>query len=267
MRVLYVGDTQVETIIAAKGLDTFTQTYYKDSSHWLRNIFAEHSIECEHLPAGDIGAKFPGDAQALAAYDVVLLSDVGYNNFSLLPGNRPPLKVPLGPNRAEVIREYVAKGGGLIMGGGWLTFSGLDGKGLWGGTAVEEALPVTVRAGQDDRVEAGPGVRFTLEDPNHPIVAELPWEEEYLVVGYNRVLPRADATVVASFDGDPAIVIGEFGSGRGIAYTTDPATHWGGTLLQWSGYSELWRRLVSWAAGQHEQLPALAATGATDGAI
>jgi uncharacterized membrane protein len=98
-------------------------------------------------------------------------------------------------------------------------------------------------------VEVGSGVRFTLEQPEHPIVRGLPWEEDYLVVGYNRVVPKADATVLASFGKDPALVIGHYGAGRSVAYTTDPGTHWGGTLLTWSGYSELWWRILSWAAG------------------
>jgi uncharacterized membrane protein len=250
MRVLYCGDTQVDTVTSAKGLDTFTHSYFRDSSHHLRNICADRGIECVHIPAGEIGLRFPEDHKTLAEFDAIVLSDVGYNNFSLLPGNRPPYKVPLGPNRAEVIHDYVQAGGGLVMAGGWLTFSGLDGKGLWGGTAVEKALPVTCLDGRDDRVEVGMGVRFTLSEPDHPIVKGLPWQDDYLVVGYNRVVPKPVSTVVAYFGPDPALVIGEYGSGRSAAYTTDPGTHWGGTLLTWSGYSELWWRILSWTAGQ-----------------
>jgi len=249
MRILYCGDTQVDTVISAKGLDTFTHSYYKDSSHHLRDICAARGIECDHLPAGELGVRFPATAAGLGEYDVVVLSDVGYNNFALLPGNRPPYKVPLGTNRAEVIHEHVDDGGAVVMAGGWLTFSGLGGKGLWGGTAVEQALPVKCLEGRDDRVEVGAGVKFTLEQAEHRILDGLPWGEDYLVLGYNRVVAKPESTVLALFGNDPALVIGTYGKGRSVAYTTDPGTHWGGTLLTWSGYGELWVRILSWAAG------------------
>ena len=71
-RVLYVGDTQVETLIAAKGIDTFTHTYYRDSAKVLRDALGPRpGIELTHLPASDIRTRFPNTAEALAEYDVI----------------------------------------------------------------------------------------------------------------------------------------------------------------------------------------------------
>jgi len=254
VRVLYCGDTQVDTIISSKGFDTFTHSYFRDGSHILRDALSSAGIECDHMPADRVRSEFPGTADELAAaYDVVILSDVGYNNFALLPGNRPPLAVPLGASRPIAIRDYVANGGGLIMAGGWLSFSGLEGKGIYGGTLIEEALPVTCLRGQDDRAEVSEGVRFTIDRPEHELVAGLPWDDPYLVVGYNRVQSRPEATVVASLGPDPALVVWEYVKGRSLVYVVDPSTHWGGTFLSWSAYGEFWGRLVRWTAGQPVQ--------------
>lgn len=250
VRVVYCGDTQIETVIASKGIDTFIQTYMHDSSYLIRDALAadpEH-FTCTHIPGERVREDFPWTAEELRSqYDVVLLSDIGYDNFALPPGNRPPFKVPLGPSRPKAIRDFVERGGGLIMAGGWLSFSGMDAKGRYGGTPIEEALPVTCLRGQDDRMEVSEGTRFDLRLPDHELVGGLPWEEPYLVVGYNRVIPKEGSTVVASFGDDPAIVTGTYGSGRSVAYTTDPTRHWGGTSMEWSGYGDLWRRLVAWA--------------------
>jgi len=250
-RVLYCGDTQFETITSAKGVDTFTHHYFLDGSRVLRSAFEAEGIECVHMPAHEITTRFPETSDELSgSYDVVVISDVGYNNFTLLaPYNRSPARVPLGPNRATVLHDFVKAGGGLIMCGGWLTFSGLNATGLYSGTVIEDVLPVTCLPGLDDRVEVPEGIRLTLNIPSHPIVQGLPWDDSYLVVGYNRVRPRPSAVVVASFGDDPALAIGMYGNGRSVAYTTDPAPHWSGTFMDWSGYSRFWGRIVKWAAG------------------
>jgi uncharacterized membrane protein len=254
IRVLYCGDTQIETVIASKGIDTFIQTYVRDSSYLIRDALAEEPerFTCAHIAGDKVREDFPWTAEELKAeFDVVLLSDIGYDNFALPLGNRPPFKVPLGPSRPKAIRDFVLEGGGLIMAGGWLSFSGMDAKGRYGDTPIEEALPVTCPRGIDDRMEVSEGIRFDLKLEGHEIVEGLPWDDPYLVVGYNRVFPKSGATVIASFGEDPAIVTWEYGKGRSVAYTTDPTMHWGGTSLEWGGYRELWRRLVAWAGTSH----------------
>ena len=52
------------------------------------------------------------------------------------------------PNRCKLIRDYVNDGGALPMVGGYPTFSGVDAKGKWHDTAVQEVLPVEVPDGR-----------------------------------------------------------------------------------------------------------------------
>ena len=48
------------------------------------------------------------------------------------------------PTGCIAIRDYVANGGGLVMIGGYMTFQGIEAKAQYAGSAVEEALPVTI---------------------------------------------------------------------------------------------------------------------------
>ncbi len=93
----------------------------RDPSRALARALAADGIEVETRPVG----RFPEDAAGFAAYDAVILSDV--------PAAR------LGPQRGRALADYVTDaGGGLVMIGGEHTF----GPGGFGGTALDEVLPV-----------------------------------------------------------------------------------------------------------------------------
>jgi uncharacterized membrane protein len=152
------------------------------------------------------------------------------------------------PDRPAAIREYVESGGGLVMVGGYLTFQGIDGRARWAGTPVEAALPVTLQL-TDDRVEVPSGVRPTVRQPGHPIVAGLGdgWPD---LLGYNRVRPRDGADVVVAVADDPLLVAGTHGRGRAVAFTSDCGPHWcPPPFVDWPGYGRLWAQLVGWVAG------------------
>ena len=124
----------------------------------------------------------------------MILSDLGFNSVNLQPGNTQPFKVPMGPDRIQGLHDYVVQGGGFMMIGGWLSFSGIQGKGLWGGTKIEEIMPVTCEPrGVDDRMEITQGFKLDFNDPDHPIVKGLPWNESYLLshrITANLKLPQ-----------------------------------------------------------------------------
>lgn len=249
-RVLYVGDTQVETTIISKGIDTFTHTTYLDTAKALRDILEPRpGIELTHMPATDIRTRFPKTREELSAYDVIIISDVGYQNFKLPDGNRAR-RVPMGPNIVTPFREWVRDGGGLIMAGGWLTFSGIYGMGMWGGTPIEEVLPVTIKQGIDDVVDHPDGATVEVTQPEHPILHGIAIPEDRLILGYNLVEPKGDAQVIATSRNDPFLVVGEAGAGRSIAYTCDPVYHLCGNMLEWEDYGLLWERMIRWAAGE-----------------
>ena len=191
-------------------------------------------------------AEFPSTPGELARFAVVILSDIGANTLLLHPDTFER-SVPM-PDRPAAIRDYVERGGGLVMIGGYLTFQGIDGRARWAGTPVEAALPVTMQL-TDDRVEVPSGVQPLVRLPSHPIVEGLGgvWPA---LLGYNRVRPRDGAEIIVSVDDDPLIVAGTHGQGRAVAFTSDCGPHWcPPPFVDWDGYARLWVQLVGWAGG------------------
>ena len=68
------------------------------------------------------------------------------------------------------------------------------------------------------------------------------------ILGYNRVMPREGCPVIARWkdEGDPAIAVGQFGKGRVLAYTSDPAPHWGCNFVFWKQYARLLVNACRW---------------------
>lgn len=247
MRVLLAGESWVMHTIHQKGFDSFTTTAYAEGHQWLTAALRTAAIKIDYLPSHLANDQFPGTPDELAEYDAVILSDIGSN--TLLLSSDTFTKSVSAPNRLESIRVYVESGGGLVMIGGYLTFQGIDGKARYGGSPVEDALPVTMLPG-DDRVEAPQGVTPRVVDSSHPIVAGLPgaWPR---MLGYNRLLARAEATVVASAGDDPLLVAWSYGTGRAVAFASDCGPHWAPLgFVEWDGYARLWQQLVRWAGGQ-----------------
>ena len=65
-------------------------------------------------------------------------------------------------------------------------------------------------------------------------------------LGYNVVKPRQECEVLAVWEGsqDPMIAFGQFGKGRVLAYTSDPAPHWGCNFVYWDQYQKFWQNAV-----------------------
>jgi len=252
IKVLYAGDTQTNVTTSIKGIDSWTFTYYSDSARYLRNALNAHpDIECEHIRGQDAVAMLPSTVEDYRKYDLVIVSDLGYNNIVFQPGNLPPFIIPMGPDRPAALHEYVMGGGGFMMIGGWLTFSGLQGKGLYGGTKVEELLPVTCEPrGVDDRMEVTQGFKMEIHQPEHPIMAGLPWDQPYMFLGYNKTHLKPGAELIASYDGNPMIATMAVGQGRGMVFTSDVGPHWAGNFLDWPCYKEFWQRMCLWGAGK-----------------
>src|SRR6476620_545713 len=222
MRVLLAGESWTMHTIHQKGFDSFTTTAYAEGHQWLSGALKAGGVELDYLPSHIANDKFPYTPEDLAAYDVVMLSDIGSNTL-LLPSDTFTKSIAR-PNRLESIRQYIENGGGFVMIGGYLTFQGIDAKAQYASTPVEDALPVTLMYG-DDRVEAPQGITPTVDEAEHPIVARLSstWPN---LLGYNLLEPREQATVVASVGADPLIVAWEYGKGRSVAFASDCGPHW-----------------------------------------
>ena len=87
---------------------------------------------------------FPSRWRGSAAYDAILLSDIGANSLLLHPDVWLHGKTV--PNRLKLIRDWTDQGGGLMMIGGYFSFQGIDGRARWRRTPVEDALPVDMPA-------------------------------------------------------------------------------------------------------------------------
>lgn len=243
-RVLLAGESWTIHMIHQKGFDSFTTTEYQEGGGHLIAALEGAGWDVTYQPAHVAARDFPQSAEELAAYDVVILSDVGANTLSLHPDTFGSGRST--GDRLAAIRDYVSNGGGLIMVGGYLTFQGIEAKGNYAGTPVEEALPVTL-ARHDDRAERPAGV--TPEAVPHPITEGLgDWPD---LLGYNRLVARDGATVLANVGNDPLIAIAGYGKGRAVAFASDCGPHWAPMpFVEWAGYAPLWSRMAAWAAGR-----------------
>ena len=244
-KILIAGESWTTHSIHQKGFDSFTTTEYTEGVGWLRAALESGGWAIDYQPSHIAAREFPATAAALGAYDCVILSDIGANTLLIHPDTFSRFKAL--PNRLEALRDYVAQGGGLIMVGGYLSFQGIDAKARYRETPVEEALPVTIEAG-DDRRETPQGVTPKVALPDHPIVAGLAaaWPD---LLGYNRFAAKPGASVVATVGADPLVVAGSYGKGRAVAFASDCGPHWAPPgFIEWEGYAPLWRQMANWAA-------------------
>lgn len=245
-RVLVVGESWFTYTVHQKGFDAFHTAEYTEGGGVFLDALRSRGHEVTYVPAHEIPTRVPDTPDGLDVFDVVVISDVGANSFQLPPEtfNRSEPA----PDRSELVRDFVERGGGVLMIGGYLTFSGIDARARWGRTPLAAALPVTM-LDRDDRVELTAGAVPEVVGP-HPVVSGLDrtWPA---LLGLNEVAVRPDAALLAECAGHPLLVVGGHGSGRSAAFTSDVAPHWAPpSFLEWDGYPELWDRLVRWLAGE-----------------
>jgi uncharacterized membrane protein len=131
--------------------------------------------------------------------------------------------------------------------GGYLSFTGIDGKARYGMSPLADVLPVTMLP-HDDRVERSDGFEAEFDVADHPVLGGTParWPS---LLGFNRVVAKPDATVVARAGEDPLLVVGKYGGGRVVAFTSDLAPHRAPPeFVEWPHYANLWTSILSWAA-------------------
>jgi uncharacterized membrane protein len=195
-------------------------------------------------------------------FDVVILSDY--------PSSQ------LGPAAAEGIGRAVEDGAGLVMIGGWTSFTGHGGD--WGGSPLAALLPV-ICAAEDDRRNVASGVWLEAAEPGHPLLRGLDLAAPPVVCGYNAVTLAPGATLVArgrhvAFSAGapalgeavPLLAARAAGAGRAVAFMSDLTPHWCGGIVDWGaerrrlstgaevgeGYIALVNNLVGWASGQDD---------------
>jgi len=248
-KILLVGESWISSATHFKGFDQFGSVTFHLGAEPLVKALEGSDYQLTYMPAHEAAEKFPFTLAELELYDVIILSDIGSNTLLLPPAVWLHSKTV--PNRLKLIKEFVAKGGGLLMVGGYFSFQGIDGKARWRRTPVEDVLPVTCLP-YDDRIEMPEGTRPIILKHDHPTVKDLD-EEWPLMLGINEVeiRERDDIELVARLPDDqgghPLLVTGRFGKGRSAVWTSDIGPHWlSPDFCAWDGYARLWRNILGW---------------------
>lgn len=249
-KILLAGESWVSTATHIKGFDQFSTVTFHLGAEPLVEALEGSAFDLRYMPAHEAQREFPQTAEGLAAYDAVILSDIGSNTLLLHPDTW--IHSRRTPNRLWSINAYVKGGGGLLMVGGYYSFQGINGGARYHGTPVEEVLPVDILP-YDDRIEVPEGFTPVIKQKAHPILAGFrgPWPP---LLGFNEVKAKPDATILATASADysekPLLVAGAFGKGRTLAWTSDIGPHWlPPEFAAWSGYARLWRQALEWLVG------------------
>ena len=249
IKVLFAGEAIYTLQTVYKGWDSFSMGRYFEHGGYFIKALKEKGIDFDYIPTNKVAEEFPWTLEELKTYDALVVSDVGSNTFLISQRTMAGEKTP---NRLKLIERYVAEGGGFLMWGGYLSFTGLHGKGFYKRTPIEKLLPVDLME-TDDRVEVPEGFLPRVVKADHPIVKGIPKKWEGWFLSYNRLIPKEGSTVIAvieEYDNDPFLAVWEYGKGRSLASAVDCAHHGAApSFLNWMYTSELYGNMVKWCAG------------------
>jgi uncharacterized membrane protein len=243
--VLLAGESWTSHTIHVKGFDTFTTSEYAEGATEMIKGLGKLRHNVTFMPNHVAPSAFPTTLKGLQAYDAIVLSDIGSNTLLIHPDTFK--KSQAMNNRCELLAEYVHKGGGLMMVGGYMSFSGIDGKARYQRTVLKDVLPVEMVEG-DDRVEAPQGVTPKVLDAKHPVFSGIKGAFPKFL-GYNQLKAKEGSSVLATVGDDVFIAVAEIGKGRSAAFASDCGPHWGPpAFVAWTHYAKLWSNLVTYLA-------------------
>lgn len=211
MRILYAGDSPVG-----------------GAANYLLGILRFLGADLVHLPPSRVLSPTLLKKQ----FNAIILSDFSRDHAPTVS--------------QKLIGGQVKEGTGLLMIGGWGSFSGPYGK--WHGSLVEKLLPVTCR-NRDDRVNFSGGALIRVRR-KHPMFRSGAFKNPPVVCGLNQFRPRKNGLVILTAQqispsgGEgrmrgvkskeyPLLVIDRDPRKRIAALATDLAPHWCGGLVDW----------------------------------
>lgn len=248
-RVLLAGESWFSQSIHFKGFDSFSSTTFHTGADDFIAAAAKEGISVEQIYAHDVPEKFPRTVEALSAYDVVILSDIGYNSF-VLP-NQTWLQGRKSDNPLASLVEWTKAGGGLMMAGGYLSFQGFQARANFANSPIAEVLPVEMLTG-DDRAEKPEGAACAVVARDHEIGRAWTGTAPELL-GYNVVKAKPQSQVVATVDGDVLIATMQAEAGRSLVWTSDIGPHWCPTeFLTWEGFAPVVGAMLRWLGAKQE---------------
>lgn len=259
LRVLYIGDWAFHTgprFIESPFEDVVKQVGLVFYGERLKVALERAGAEVECLTNWDLYNMPPGEFEKrLESCDALVVSDVEARCFHLFPDFFDRSKYGDGtlvfPERLKSMRRFVEEGGGLLMLGGWLSFSGHMEKGGWRRCSYAEVLPVECLVGED-LVESSEGFGVRVTEPKHPVTRGLAWNTFRPILGYNEVRAKPEAEVLVEIKGSahPLVVVSSLGKGRQFLYMSDPVPHWGINFERWPDYDAFWKRALRWTCGR-----------------
>lgn len=253
-KVYYVGDwavlmgpTFAETPFqhAPKGLEIFNYGV------WLKNALESNGEnEVNSVPAWDFYKLRPGQYEKiLDEYDVIVFSDVECKLFQLCPDffNRDEFgkKILTYPDRLRLTLNAVRAGKGLMLLGGWYSFTGEIGKGGWGRTLLREAMPVKC-LDFEDLVESTEGFYPEITPEGKKIFGDS-FDNISLILSYNQTneIPEGKVFIRVKGTVDPLVAVRQLGQGKVLAYTSDTASQLGLNFVYWKHYYDFWFKCLS----------------------
>ena len=248
--IFYVGDWSIT--LSAVHIESPFSISPKNVEIFNYGIWLKKALEStgqnrvDAMPSWDFYKLAPGAYEEIIANnDLLIFSDVEAKTFQLSPsffdrekfGNR----IITHPDRTRLTVEAVRDGKGAMFLGGWLSFSGESGKGGWNRTHLKEILPVECLR-TEDLVENSEGFSVCATDEGRKRFRDIDFDTFPPILGYNQTILKSDSQLLlyVKETGDPLLVAGDPGRGSVIAYTSDPAPHWGVNFVYWEYYQKFW---------------------------
>lgn len=249
-RILYLGDTALNL-----------------QASYLAGIMSHYGEDFDYVSSDK---RFP-NALLEKDYRLVILSDYPASNFT--------------EKQIRVIIDKVKDGMGLLMIGGWESFTGAGGD--YHSTFFAEALPVIMKS-QDDRINFSSPC-LVIKEHGHEIIDSLPFDQNIPAIGgLNAFEAKQEAAVLLSaveFKAEkhdaavdfkegrkyPLLLVGDYGLGRTAAFASDVAPHWVGPFVDWGDkrikaqadgsesievgnfYAEFFMKLIKWLCVKNDK--------------
>jgi uncharacterized membrane protein len=197
-------------------------------------------------PGIDLGGGLPARAEDMDRFHVVVLGDVGRDEFT--------------PQRLDELRSFVDRGGALLALGGYHAF----GAGGHADGPLADVLPLTMEGRHDGHVDEPFVPVLTPEGREHLVFngcSEFLATGQAVLQGANRVTgAKPGADVLAEHPREavggrpmPVVAVHRYGAGRALAVTADTTWQWklgGAAGPPAQAYDRFWRQSLRWLAGR-----------------
>ncbi len=152
------------------------------------------------------------------------------------------------PDRFDLLKKWVNKGGHFHMNGGWYSFTGELGKGGWRRSRMHDIFPIECLE-YDDLIESTDGYEVKCFNENHPMVKGIDFATIPPLLGFNETkeIKEAETLVKINYQGTwyPLLALRKIGKGYTTGWMTGASPHWGINFMKWEEYNKFWQQVFS----------------------